>query len=1429
MRIILTCFYVFFVFFTVSFAQNTQPVKIALSPVNAACGERVCMEVRVQDFTNILSFQYSMNWDENVLGQASIQAFGIPDLNESNFNANSPGILRVGWDDTNTVGITLPDDHLLYQICFDVLSEVSTTADVQFAGNPVPIEIFNADLVQISSEFENSFISIICENEVDTTDNGNNASPLAFSLNTINANCGEQICLEVSVEGFTNIASFQYSLNWDDAILGGASFQQFGIADLNASNFNLFSPSVARVSWDDTNLQGITLPDGHVLYQVCFSIPQDANGSGEVQFSGDPLSVEVVDVQGNEVTPALHNGLINITCDTGPVDSIGNDSADSLVFSLNSTTVNCGEQTCLDLRVSDFMNIASFQYSLNWDANVLGSVQVQQFGIADLSAANFNTSVPGMLRVGWDDTNLQGVTLPDNQLLFQVCFDAIGDVTASSTVQFSNNPIPIEVTDAQGNITTPDFQHGSVSVNCEVEPPVDNGDAVRFALSSSTTNCGEQTCLQVSVRNFQDILSFQYSIIWDASVLGTASVQQFGLPDLDNANFNARNAGVLRVGWDDTFITGVTLPDDHILFEICFNAIGDNDGQTLVQFAGSPTSIEVVNRESVELTPEFQNGQVNVTCSDGNTGNAGTDLMFLLSETTANCDQQACLDVSVQNFQDILSFQYSIRWDPTVLGTASVQQFGLPDLNNSNFNLTSPGVLRIGWDDTFITGATLPDNQVIFQICFDATNEAVNAMAFQFSGNPTSIEVYNADSEELNPAFRNGSLSITCDNTGGIVDNDNDGFANDVDCDDNNAAINPNATEIANNGIDEDCNGADLIITDLVDNDNDGYTNDVDCDDNNASIHPGATEFPNNNVDEDCDGIAQYFDNDNDGWNSSIDCDDNNPNINGNATEIPNNGIDEDCDGADLIITDLVDNDNDGYTNDVDCDDNNASIHPGATEFPNNNVDEDCDGIAQYFDNDNDGWNSSIDCDDNNPNINGNATEIPNNGIDEDCDGADLITTDLVDNDNDGYTNDVDCDDNNAAINPGASEIVNNNVDEDCDGIAQIIDNDNDGFNSDADCDDNNAAINPGATEIANNGIDEDCNGEDLIVNVTVDNDNDGYTNDVDCDDNNAAINPGASEIVNNNVDENCDGIAQIIDNDNDGFNSDVDCDDNNAAINPGATEIPDNGIDEDCNGTDLISNTESAISLIVADGVANCGEQVCLNVSTKNFVDILSFQFSLRWDPEIFSNATVQEFNLEGLTSASFSTPENGLLRASWLDLNVAGMTLTDDHILFQVCFDVTANSTTTAAIRFSDDPVPIEIVDSESNIVNSNLEDGSVSIVCNSFGTQSPMVATPVIWTSVANQSELQGSPSESKIENVQLFPNPVKSELHIQLEKPLIKNGLIRFYNIWGQLVQTSHIAAGANSYVLNIDILKAGAYLIEIQEGQAFFRGRIMKHE
>jgi hypothetical protein len=78
-------------------------------------------------------------------------------------------------------------------------------------------------------------------------------------------------------------------------------------------------------------------------------------------------------------------------------------------------------------------------------------------------------------------------------------------------------------------------------------------------------------------------------------------------------------------------------------------------------------------------------------------------------------------------------------------------------------------------------------------------------------------EGLEAGDELLNQAqiffdFNFPILTNTAESVVGI-DMDGDGFSTDLDCDDNNSEINPDAEEIPDNGIDEDCDGEDLVTS----------------------------------------------------------------------------------------------------------------------------------------------------------------------------------------------------------------------------------------------------------------------------------------------------------------------------------------------------------------------------------------------------------------------------------------------------------------------------------------------------------------------------------------------------------------------------------------------------------------------------------------
>lgn len=124
--------------------------------------------------------------------------------------------------------------------------------------------------------------------------------------------------------------------------------------------------------------------------------------------------------------------------------------------------------------------------------------------------------------------------------------------------------------------------------------------------------------------------------------------------------------------------------------------------------------------------------------------------------------------------------------------------------------------------------------------------------------------------------------------------------ARDGDCDDQDAAVHPDADETPYDGVDDDCDGADL-----VDVDGDGHASTAagggDCDDGDAGTHPGAVDEPYDGVDQDCvDG--DRVDLDGDGHPSDVvggdDCDDARPEIHAGADETWADGVtDNDCDG----------------------------------------------------------------------------------------------------------------------------------------------------------------------------------------------------------------------------------------------------------------------------------------------------------------------------------------------------------------------------------------------------------------------------------------------------------------------------------------------------------------------------------------------------
>jgi MYXO-CTERM domain-containing protein len=250
----------------------------------------------------------------------------------------------------------------------------------------------------------------------------------------------------------------------------------------------------------------------------------------------------------------------------------------------------------------------------------------------------------------------------------------------------------------------------------------------------------------------------------------------------------------------------------------------------------------------------------------------------------------------------------------------------------------------------------------------------------------------------------------------GQCDTEEEAEAPGRDCDDDDAAFNPNATEDCTSGEDEDCDGLldgrDESCTDYVDADGDGFcvagrdeNGDGfcdasgepgpvgDCDDTRSNVFAGGPENCIDERDNDCDGdvdeeasCVRDKDEDGDGYCPL-----------GRDLSVP---LDGDCtdDGEDQNVSD--------------CDDDDDEVKPGAVEACADRVDNDCDGLVDLADDD---CNRVLDRD-------GDAYCPEGHDLNGDGDCLDFDEARPI----------RDCDDTDPEIRPRIGENCSDGIDNDC-------------------------------------------------------------------------------------------------------------------------------------------------------------------------------------------------------------------------------------------------------------------------------------------------------------------------------------------------------------------------------------------------------------
>ena len=459
---------------------SSAQLTITTEGGEAAMGSQLEVDITANMFNELATFQFNVVWDSLVMKFVEVKNVNsdLPSYTENtNFGlpgdgSISDGTVSTSWTNFNGAQ-SLSDDVVLFTIVLDAVGAECATSSFGFENEEAGDG--NFEEVSVTSTGGDILVSgpdcgdggggsgggdDDCVNECE------GSTDVILSMPCIISPAGSSICVPITVYNFNDIEAVQTGIVWDPSVMTYTGFQNLGFVPMGGNNPNsgfIFNENnsdegMVRQFWsDDTGETPQSLPDGSVLYEMCFDLTGD---------DGDMTTIDFADI-GNFGVEIVQLGVgVPFCLDQGKI-TIGNPPVDPVELIANDVTGNQNGEACVDITVRSFTDVRGYQANLQWDNSILDYNRVQMLNSTlGLTMSNFNfTTGPDNLRFTWD--NLNPATLDDDDKLFQVCFDVVGDCAAEETsaVTFeSTTSSDIEFSDPNGQALPFTISNGSVTV-----------------------------------------------------------------------------------------------------------------------------------------------------------------------------------------------------------------------------------------------------------------------------------------------------------------------------------------------------------------------------------------------------------------------------------------------------------------------------------------------------------------------------------------------------------------------------------------------------------------------------------------------------------------------------------------------------------------------------------------------------------------------------------------------------------------------------------------------------------------------------------------------------------------------------------------------------------------------------------------------------
>ncbi len=614
-------------------AQGTDCFRLECGYATGNAGDAINVDVLSYGFSDMIGFQYVMQWDPAVASLVDVIPIGIASQS-SNFQYNEiePGKLILLYTDPNQTGFDLADATIVYRLQMQLVGAAGTHTPIQFTNTPQRIEVIRLDSGGNISL--HPFSGLAGKIEV-----GFGYGPLAMEACAYGENCIGANDASVEVNMFSGAMPFSYQWIGPN---GFTSTDEY-LSNLH-SGFYTLTVTDANNVWREASFltlgQGIGLSvDASITHEGCTT-----PNSGAIQIlnvnSGQPPYT--YQWSNGATTPSLTSltaGTYSLTvtdnngCTYSEDFEVQSGADDAFLIAASEGHPNCGTANgFVDLSVGTIINAAQLSYIWNTGATTedLANVPAGRYSVTVTeTTSGCSTEKVYALSDSILVTAIQDTWHCDQTLPVQVSGEIVvlnwwgdsttfelsdGQIQSGSNVAIFEGLPPGTYTYTATDINGCQYFSDPIELNC-------GGNAACTPLfygSKESIAPGAVSCMQFGINEYVPLHGAQFSLQWDPNQLNFVSAaKDNNLSPYLFVDFGTTEtaSGRLAVLLSEDLVNSPNLSNSELIFEVCFQTAPAFGGTAEVRFGNQPAAIMVLDKNLNKIGLQARNGVFTNDCT----------------------------------------------------------------------------------------------------------------------------------------------------------------------------------------------------------------------------------------------------------------------------------------------------------------------------------------------------------------------------------------------------------------------------------------------------------------------------------------------------------------------------------------------------------------------------------------------------------------------------------------------------------------------------------------------------------------------------------------------------------------------------------------------------------------------------------------------